>query len=100
MSKVEQLEISISMFPTEDPLSGVRKLFPDSTDEELQRIKDFIENYASAMWRIYCLIHSSYRTEFKTFRKDTKSVWSASCAQALFAASETHLVSFFPTPVE
>ena len=41
------------MFPTDDPLSGVRKLFPNLPDEELEEIKEVLAGYIASVWRIY-----------------------------------------------
>ena len=41
------------MFPTDDPLSGVRKLFPNLPEKDIEDIKEAVEGYASAAWRIY-----------------------------------------------
>ncbi len=41
------------MSSTDDPLSSVRKLFPDFPDGKLEKIKEFLEGYASVVWQIY-----------------------------------------------
>jgi hypothetical protein len=43
------------MFAPDDPLKGVRKLFPDLPDDKLQEVKDFFDDYLSIAWRIYVL---------------------------------------------
>ena len=51
--KGRQSVFHINMFPTDDPLSGIRKLFPDLPDIQLEEIEEVLEGYASAAWRIY-----------------------------------------------
>lgn len=37
------------MFPTDDPLSGVRKLFPNLPDEELEESKEVLDGYIASV---------------------------------------------------
>ena len=41
------------MFPTDDPLSGVRTLFPNLPDEELEESKEVLDGYIASVRRIY-----------------------------------------------
>jgi hypothetical protein len=37
------------MFPTDDPLSGVRKSFPNLPDEELEESKEVLDGYIASV---------------------------------------------------
>jgi len=51
--KVRQSEFHINMFPTDDPLSGVRKLFPSLPEKDLNEVKEFLDEYLSVCWKLY-----------------------------------------------
>jgi len=53
IKKVDIHLFDITMSPTDDPLQSVHKLFPKLSDDELEKLKEVLDGYASVVWRIY-----------------------------------------------